>query len=127
MRDDRGAKWARGFCVTLMVGIKWKVARGKGERFVEIAITDAAVASDVFDVFALGVFVTTRGAADVAENGLRSVNGALIGFTGSQAVIHIVVSDLELGFVETIELAVKIGAREQTSPGDRSYVAGGMR
>ena len=85
------------------------------------------MASDVFDVFAFGVFVASRGAADVAEDGLRSVNGALIGFTGAQAVIHIVVGDLELGFVETIELAVKISACEQTSSGDRSYVAGGMR
>jgi hypothetical protein len=78
-------------------------------------------------VLLLGVLAAARGAADVLQDGLRGDDNALAAFPGAEAEVDVVVGDAEVGLVETAELAVERGAREQARTGDGGDVARGVR
>ena len=120
-------KRPRRLRVTLLIRIERQIARGEVERLTVVGIAVSAVPGEIRDVFAFRVSVAAGSAAEVPQDCLRGINGALTSRGRAQTVINIVVSHGELGFVEALELAIERGPREKAGAGDGGDVARGVR
>ena len=112
--------------VTLLIRIERQIARGEVERLTVVGIAVSAVPSEIRNVFTLCVIIAAGSAAEVPQDCLRGINYALTSRGRAQTIINIVVSHGELGFVETLELAIERGPREKAGARDGGNIARSM-
>ena len=110
----------------MLIRIERQIARGEIERLTVVGVAVSAVPGEIRDVFAFRVSVAAGCAAEVSQDCLRSINGALTDRGRAQTIINVVVSHGELGFVEALELAIERGSREETGSGDGGDIARGV-
>ena len=111
----------------MLIRIERQIARGEVERLTVVGIAVSAVPGEIRDVFAFRVSVAAGSAAEVPQDCLRGINGALTSRGRAQTIINVVVSYGELGFVESLELAIERGPRKETGASDGGDIARGVR
>src|SRR6185369_2413497 len=92
----------------------------------QMRVAVAAVSFEVGDMLALRVSLASRGAADVTQDGRRRIDGAKTGGLGPEAIIHVVVGDLEFFLIKPVQLAIEIGASEQARARDGGDISRGV-
>ena len=111
----------------MIVGVDTKAGVGVFDGLAEVGIAEGGVALDKGEVLFFGVADAAGGATEVNEGGLGGVDGAVAGLSGAHTVVDIVVGDLEIGVVESVELFVNVLTREQTGTGHGGGIASGVR
>ena len=125
--DHRDPELERAAGVAVVVDVELEAGGGVVHDLADVRVAVARVALHEGEVFPLRVGVAPRRAPEVRERGLRRVHGPVAGAGGAQAIVDVVVRDLEIALIETAQLAVKLGAGQQAGARDGGGVARGVR